>query len=251
LNIINQILVKLLKMPITITIPNINKDHVFWFNFRKAFFQVFLPILLALISFSDYVNQSGKSGSYAYNHLYFYTSFILLLYTGMKYILEYIFSVCSDNIVFRKKIDLEKTTNELVLPTNMSDNEQYFSVIIIKKIFKLRYSKMKFFEKVTRLCYFLGIDCPILIPDNVIRRLNNGCHVNAENEDIILYNTMNNIYDYQPTRREETIIEPSNIPEFEEFLVPTRVITKLDKTICDIKKELFNRETDVGEPNVI
>ena len=239
-----------------IKIPAFISEYQFGFYSRKFIFQVFLPILLAFMTFCDFVSQSGKkNNSYAYSHLYFYTTFVLFLYACMKYILDYIFSVCADNIVFKKEVSLIRTTPDLLLSVNLdtqngSSNNHYF--IIIKKIFKLRYSKSIFFKYIDKACLFLGIDSPILIPYEIAVKLANiKEEITKDNEDLFLQNTLANLHTYHPTKYNMVpIIDESNPADDNEALVPRVVISKLDKTISDMQKDIFNVHNDVEAVNV-
>lgn len=248
-----------------ITIPNFVHHDKFGFYLRKALFQVFLPIFLAFLSLCDFVNQSGKQNNgYAYNHLYFYTSLILFFYASAKYCLDFIFSTCADDIVFKKEINLEQTTPDLILAINIddigSDNQISFGkndhfIILIKKIFKIRFSDFSFFQNIVKMCDFLGIECPILIPIEVISRLtNNGSAPTIENEEAILQTTLYNLYSYRPQKyRIEPELDDENMdPEslLRENLIPRHIVSRLDKTINDIQKELFNRPSKMSAVNV-
>ena len=244
------------------SVSNFTHRYKFWFYFRKGLFQILFPILLAFMTFCDFVKQSGQShNSYAYYYLYFYTSLILFLYSGMNRILEFIFSLCADDIIFKKEINLSHTTPQLLISSNLAREhdgpscEHY--IIIVKKIFKLRYSKSLFFAYVTTICWFLGIDCPILIPNDIAKKLGNiKNNLTIDNEDSFMRTTLTNLYSYHPRFYEVTPIIDEDYDEnlldsLEDGLVPKRVITKMDKTICDMQKELFNKENDIDFPNVV
>ena len=68
-----------------------NKQRKFWFYVRKGIFQVLLQLVLAMMTVWDFAGQNNTGTSY--NKLYFYTSFLLVLYTGLKQILEYMLSL--------------------------------------------------------------------------------------------------------------------------------------------------------------
>ena len=242
-------------------VSNFTHRYKFWFYFRKGLFQVLFPILLTFMTFCDFVKQSGQlQNGYAYYNLYFYTSLILFLYTGMNRILEFIFSLCSDDIIFKKEIDLTRTTPQLLLSSNLTREHDTVSdehyIIIVKKIFKLRYSKSLFFTYVTTICWFLGIDSPILIPHDIAKKLGNiKNNLTLDNEDSIMQTTLTNLYSYHPRFYEVKPImdddDDNLLDSLEDGLVPKRVITKMDKTICDMQKELFNKENDIDFPNVV
>ncbi|XWV25167.1 hypothetical protein QJ856_gp0605 [Tupanvirus deep ocean] len=239
-----------------IKIPNFVHRYKFWFYFRKGLFQVFFPILLAFMSFCDFVNQSGKENNgYAYDHLYFYTSLILFMYTGMRYILEFIFAMSSDDIIFKKEINLNQTTPELLLSMNMTNSQtDLHFMITIKKIFKLRYSNSPYFKYIDKACWFLGIDSPILIPENIVKRLGNlKENLTLDNEETFLHTTLLNLYAHHPRQYDVVPVDDgfNHASSMEESLVPKRVITREDKTICDLQKELFNKQNDMLVPNVV
>ena len=238
-----------------ITIPSFVHHSKFGFYFRKAFFQAFLPILLAFMSFCDFVNQIGKENNgYSYNHLYFYTSFILFCYALAKYLLDYIFSVCADDIIFKKEINLAQTTPDLLLSLNLGDQSNDNFLIVIKKIFKIRFSNSIFFQYIIKSCDFLGIDCPILIPLEVVLRLTNQHGYNLDNEDILLQTTLSNLYSYHPKKYDVVPrMDDDNMDQESlliENLVPKFIVSTLDKTISDIQKELFNRPNNIPAVNV-
>lgn len=228
-----------------------NYEYKRWFLFRKGIFQVFLPILLAFITFVNYVDQSGNDNSYAYHHLYFYTSLILFLYGSVSHILNFIFSICSDDVMFKKEISLDKTTTQLFLPSVTDLRSDNYFIIIIKKIFKLRYSNSQFFVYIDKVCWYLGIDSPILIPANVVNRLNKTKNISeSENDDSILKMTLINLYNYHPTLYEVKplveIDDNTNTATIENTsLMPNKVITHVDRMICDLQKDLFNKDNEI------
>ncbi len=285
----------------SLSVPNFSDKYKFWFYFRKALFQAFFPILLAFMSLCDFAKQNNSDdGNHAYNYLYFYTLTILFLYTAMKQILEFIFNVCADDVVFKKEINMEQTTSQLLLPINKTksaiekhldrkkfeentlqfsesnyittdqdhqNNSQTLSTtntlvttdghffITIKKIFKLRYSKSPPFAYISKLCWFLGIDCPILIPANIISKLGNVKEeITLENEQEFLHTTLMNLYAYHPKLYEITPIthvSDDGLTLLEEGMVPELVITRIDKSICDMQYELFGKENEIDAPNVV
>lgn len=194
-----------------------------WFFVRKGLFQLLLPGLLAAISFFGYLVHDEEG--YAYTDLYFYTMIVLFCYQGMKYLLEYIFAICSDDIVFKKPIDLERTIPNIILATDLSGHSDQH-VIVIKKLFKLRYSASSLFIKMTQLCWFLGLDCPILIPWELIRDLD----IDPSNDQMSLMTTLDRIYNFQPSIY--NLVSDENVSK--------PVIRKSDQSICDVKRGLFD-----------
>lgn len=228
----------------------------YWFYVRKCIFQVFLPILLGLLTFSDFVNQSTKkTSSGSYNHLYFYTSFLLFIYAQISIILNFIFSICTVDIILKKIIDLQNSTPELIIASSTNLNNGHF-MITIKKIFKLRFSNWKTFKFINELCWIIGIDSPVLIPYNVITRLtNHKSEIDSYNEQQLLDITLTNLLSYDPAKINGIPINTSNISptgneilteyNAEKPLLPRIVISKLDQTIAEMQEKIFSKEMDV------
>lgn len=224
--------------------------YKFWFYCRKAIFQGFLPIFLALLTLIDLINSNGKR---SYNHLYFYTSIILFLYSQFKVICKFIFSVYADVIVFKKEINLQQTSQNLLLESGISNTSNH--IIIVKKIFKLRYTNSSFFKRLDQICWFVGIDCPILIPYEIIQKfMSNKQEITSYNENEILDMTLNNLQSYHPSMYK---ILP-NLNFSMDYL--TNHDTKyplldvspigMDKTIYDIQKRLFDIDNNNNDNNV-
>lgn len=189
-----------------------------WFFVRKGIFQIILPSILALTSFFDYLanNDDGT----AYSNLYFYTTLILITHAGIKNGLEYIFDICSDITVFRKPVDLVRTVPNIILMSDLEGGGN--GIIVIKKIFKLRYSAWPSFVIITQICWFLGLDCPILVPFDLIKDMNV-----IEDEELSLQTTLDRIYNFQPSTH---VIDGD---------VSRPVILRSDQQICDVKRGLF------------
>ena len=237
-----------------INIPYFVHHHKFWFYFRKAIFQGFFPIFLALLTFSDFVKQTTTENSgRAYNHLYFYTSLILFLYAQMKIILEFIFAICAEDVIFKKEVNLNKTTSQLLLSFDMDNVSNDHFIVTIKKIYKLRYSNYTFFRQVDKLCWFFGLDSPILIPQELISKLtnskNNIDEENDENEDALLHTTLLNLYAYHPEKYNSPTVQVGRNNE-KQYLIPKMIITPVDKSINNMQRLLFNKETTIADPNV-
>lgn len=193
----------------------------FGFYVRKAVFQGFLPVLLAILSFYDFVRQPNGS-DYAYKHLYFYTSLILFLHTQIKVILELVFSICSENVVFNK----QSTMNH--------------HIITIKRIFKLRYVNSKYFIKIDKFCNMVGIDSPILISYEIIAKLTNvKDEIDESDEETLLYTVLENLHSYDPSNyntlnQSEEQIDP---------LIPKMVITSMDKSIENLQCKIYKNNS--------
>ncbi|CAH6420359.1 Hypothetical protein MVR_LOCUS110 [uncultured virus] len=148
--------------------------------------------------------------------------------------------------MFRKKIDLQQTTGELEFADGSTDSHQ---IIVIRKIYKLRYSGIIFFVWVTKVCWYMGIDSPILIPFSVVSELNPQADLACMDDESYLHSTLTNIRAYRPTLFEiSPVIDletSSSINVFDPAYEPKRAIPKIGKAICDIRSELFN------EPNCL
>jgi hypothetical protein len=231
-----------------IKVPSFVHRYKFWFYFRKAIFQGVIPIILAFITFIDFSSSSNSPGATA-SKLYFYTSLILFLYAQIRVILDFIFSICSDDVVFKKEINLANTVPDLIMTTNLSNESDGNLIIIVKKIFKLRYSDSNFFKYMYQLCWFMGIDSPVLIPADIVYGLtnksaNNIQQMNQQNEYSFLNTVLNNLYVYRPPQYE--IVPTNDLPEennsqkdqaYTSFLPK---YTDNEQTIYHLKYELFN-----------
>lgn len=210
------------------------KSKIFWFQFRRCIFQVILPILLILLSFFDFAKQSAdaNAGAKIYSHLYFYTSGILLFYTCIKYVLEYIFCVCSVEITCKKNV------------TSSSFGKQKFHISEQKKIYKIKYSGWKIFVLIDKICVWLGIVSPLLLPLPMILTLGNINEIDDDDEDCTLFSkviTNLSLYD-------STIYDTSNIIEecrkkmdspLEYALIPKSELSSSDQEIYNYQQELF------------
>lgn len=213
------------------TVPKLSKKDRYWFYLRKGFFQVFMPIILGIITLWDYGESKNKSS--AYDHLYFYTALILFIHQSIKKFLDFLFSYCADNVIFKKKFNLEKTS-ELLL-TETTENHP---MIVIRKVFKLRYSDSPIIEKITQLCWYAGIDCPVFIPKDVVDKLK--INTNTNNEDELLHNTIQSLYDYQPQLYNVIPVVDLRDSAGEEIMDDTPD----DAQVTDMQNALFNKNTD-------
>lgn len=239
-----------------ITLSNFVHKRYFWFYFRKGLFQVFFPILLGLVSLSSFINQTEDHGQ-AYNYLFPYTSFILFIYKALVYVLKYIFEICAEDIILKKEINIQTTIQNLVLFTNLSGFSNEHSINIIKKIFKLRYSKYPFFSYVVKSSWFLGLDCPILIPYEIVSKLTTIKEepITPENEDDFLNSTLSNLYAFHPRKYNITPVINDRLDDdlndqSETNLVPRILISKLDASIGELQKEIFGKSTEDYPVNV-
>uniref|UniRef100_A0A6C0LS23 Uncharacterized protein n=1 Tax=viral metagenome TaxID=1070528 RepID=A0A6C0LS23_9ZZZZ len=218
----------------TIHIPIIIHQYKFWFWFRNIIFQCALPIILAFMTFYDLSTQHNKI---IYSHLYLYTSSIIFIYSNMRMILEFIFNVCSDQIILKKAINLVETTNNLILSMNIIDSKINNTFLIIRKIFKLRYSGSSFFIFIDKLCWAIGIDSPILIPIDLINKLFEKVEINIHNEDTLMIKTLNNLYEYYPEFDNNIFTNFNTDPLLNKI---TNIV--LEKNISDLRRSLFGLE---------
>lgn len=216
------------------------QKYKFWFYFRKCIFQVILPIFLAFLSLIDFMNQPNNKSQ---THLYFYTSFILLIYTGLRYVIQYIFDLCSETIIFKKEFNIDYNTTNLMTMTNLD----FQHISVIKRIFKLKYSKNIYFCYLTKICWVLGLDCPILIPQYIVTKITGENHITEENEETFLHTTINYLQSFQPQIYEVTPLNTgyNHIDIINESAIPNHVITKNDKNICDVQCELFGGKNNL------
>lgn len=206
----------------SISIPIYPHRNRKWFFVRKGLFQLMLPGLLVAISWYDWL--MSETGEPVYSSLYCYIAAILFGYAGIIKVLKYLFTICADNIVFKKPIDLEKTVPNIVLANDLETGNAYQGVIVIKKLFKLRYSSSIFFVKITQACWFLGLDCPILIPWELIKDLD----IDYSDDNLSLHTTIDRIYNFQPS-----------VYNLVGDDVNKQVILKSQQSICDVKRGLF------------
>lgn len=210
-----------------------------------------LPVMLFIISFCGYANnqRTNNEEKSIFHSIYFYTSLMLVFYACVKTILEYIFNVCADEVMFHKRVDLDQTVPSLeMFIDNVS--ESHHQMIVVRKIYKLRYSSFRAFEWIVKTCWFLGIDSPILIPQKVLDELSNDSNPINLSEDAYLHLTLNNISQYRPQVYEVspmTDLESNSMDVFSTAPEIKKVITHVDKSICDIQLELFNKSNQYSE----
>ena len=234
----------LLMDQLRVLIPHFTHERYLWFYCRKALFQVIMPILLALLSVTNFVSNSNHKHDSAPSHLYFYTSIILFLYVSMTYILKYIFTIFSEKIILRKEINLMNTASNLILDNNDVSGIDELSFVVSKKIFKARYSQSTFFQNISKLCWFLGMDSPILIPQEILFKLSSSKIITTDNEHSIMKETLTNLCTYHPEIYNHIISEENQNEEQNENLVSSYIVTQLDKTIAEIQLDLFDRKID-------
>lgn len=219
--------------------------YKFWFYFRKGVFQIFLPVLLGFISICDYLSQTDDAPSKSYRHLYFYTLIILYLYASVKYMMEYIFSLCAEDVLFEKKLSLDKSS--LSLKTSFTNTKHKF--ITIRKIFKIRYSKSKLFYCASKLCWYLGLDCPILIPYEYVLKLAQSEHIpDIDNcseaiEKEIMYEILTNI---ESQKQQVSYVVPEQDFLEEHCLSPDKkseyqkVVHQYEIDVGNLRKDLYD-----------
>lgn len=135
-------------------------DDRFWFYIRKAIFQGVIPICLKMITVFDFYRNSDEEAYY--RQLYFYTAVLIAIHSCCGLALDPIFSIGSEQIVFRKPVDLTQTTDPLMMSVQMNAPSQN-EVIVVRRVFKPRYSKSKILKWITQFCWILGLDCPVLL----------------------------------------------------------------------------------------
>jgi len=233
-----------------VKIPQLMTQYKFWFYVRKAIFQGFFPIIVGSATFYDLAKNTSDDNQVFYKHLYVYTGLILFSYGSTKTIFEFIFSVCADDIIFKKEINLENTTADLMLSLRLDDsNSTSNMIIIVKKFFKLRFTNSTFFIGISKICWWLGIDCPILIPYEIIKQLTNHYDViTPDNENLLLTTTLREMFQYHPTK-ENSIYSVAKATSSdlgykadERLLGNTQSLlpkNKMDRSIQHIKKQLY------------
>lgn len=87
--------------------------------------------------------------------------------------LEYIFSIYSETIIFKKNFNKNSNNGVLFFSGGDSTFMDTHFICVTKQIYKLKYSGSKFFIVIDKMCWFMGIDSPVLIPIDVIKNLNN------------------------------------------------------------------------------
>lgn len=162
---------------------SLSSEYKFWFYLRKAIFQGLFPLMLTWITFYDLLVDDSGNQVY-YKHLYFYTSGILFVYTHCRIILDYIFSITSDDVVFYKSIDLNQTTDIQILSPNIN-NTHINQMVLVKRIFKLRFSQHRSFKWMSSLSWAVGLDCPILLELDFLESIYDG-PINAQTENAVL-----------------------------------------------------------------
>lgn len=240
-------------MFLTSILVDIIERPLFWFYFRKALFQIFIPIFLATISLCNFMRQSVDSTNHhLYSHLYFYTSILLIAYTCMKYVIEFIFNMTTITINIRENDNIANTPGLNMI--NITNSDKY-APTFSKKITKIKYSDNKIYIKLVKLCWILGIDCPILVPYDIIKKLLGRINIcTIKNDKALLFAFLESAYNYKPDLY--ALVMPQDVeisiePEINgEYMIPQRIISRLDESICLLQKELFGIENDFIKENV-
>jgi hypothetical protein len=168
-------------------------SHKFWFYIRKAIFQGLIPIVLGFFTFYDLIDDIRNT-----NHFRFYimSSLILLIYSQLRIMLEYIFSICSETIILKKKFNQNLNNGQLFFNGSDSTFMDTHFICVTKRIYKLTYSSSNFFILIDKICWFMGIDSPILIPLDVIKTFNYNVANNDNGNDSDQYEMLNKlVYD--------------------------------------------------------
>lgn len=138
-------------------------NYKFWFYFRKAIFQGVVPIVTTIITFYDLRNT--KSGYIS--DIYLYTSTILFVYGMLNTLIQFISDIFAIYVGFQE--DFNVTDSRMIEEIIVSKQP----MTIIKKVFKPKYSNNLFFRGLSKFCWYIGHDCPILIPHSVVNKINN------------------------------------------------------------------------------
>ena len=167
--------------------------------------------------------------------------------------LEFIFTTCTENVIFRKEISLEKSVSEILMPIEDPMNSREHFMVTIKRIFKLRYTDSIYFKFICKFCWLIGMECPLLIPFDIVAKLANAKdNITRENEQQLLHMTLANLYGYHPDKNNTIRIGVSTGNNEKSSLIPRSIVTPLDKTIGDLQKEIFRIQGHSGyTPNVL
>ena len=183
-----------------VKVPRVIHQYKFWFYIRKFIFQQIFPFMMGLVTFYDLTQNINSPTNIFYKRIYIYTSLFLTIYTSIQFILNFIFEVTSDDIVFRKEINLENTINDLVLSSNLEDYSQINYIVTIQRVFKIRFSSSWYFLTLSQTCWYLGIETPILIPQELVDELLQGKDIVVHNEQFLIQTIIDNIYQFHPIR---------------------------------------------------
>jgi hypothetical protein len=202
----------------------------FWFKIRKGIFQVLLPSILGFYTLFGYA-QNSETGTYS--HLYFYTALILLTQTIFRHISEYIFDICSVSVIIK---------NSDTRPSNVQ-------ILNIVRVFKTKYSSMKYLEKTVQVCNFLGIDSPIFIPYQVVEAFT--METDNKTDEEIITSTIDMIDNHKPVIYQAVnlgLIDDQAPPHVHSMdRAPQRIITSLDASIKDLRFEIFGEHNARSE----
>jgi hypothetical protein len=209
------------------------KRKRFWYYCRKCIFIMILPSILALFSLFD-INYNDKNKN-PYKNIYFYTTFILFIYAMIGYFITYINDVYAVDVLF------SETKNKELVILKFEPNNNDVMFIVIKRVFRLRYAhnfRYTMFKYISKLCWIVGIDAPVLIPYDVIAKLSS-CKdtITIKNENEILGKTINNLYTYNPSWETYGL-------GVEEQLLPHAIMSNLDRSIGEIQGELLQMRTN-------
>lgn len=157
-------------------------------------------------------------------------------------ILEYIFSITSEQIIFKKEVNLNDSSSNIIVSEFSNLTDSHF-LIVSKKIFKLRYSSYIYFRFISKLSWVIGLDCPILIPTEIITKMGSNENIVSTNEEAILQSTLMNLSNYHPTRYNVVCLQDDNTDNADiESLLPQVLISSMDKKINKIQIEIFEKE---------
>lgn len=144
-------------------------SYKFWFYVRKAVFQGVIPILTTIITFYDLAHITNNVGK-VFNNIYIYSTSILFFYGLINTVNTFISNTCGTDVVFKR--DFNEDADQQIENAMFSASETIGErpIVVIKRIFKLKYSGSYFFIFVSKFCWMIGMDCPILIPKYIVDR---------------------------------------------------------------------------------
>lgn len=203
----------------------------FWFNFRKVFFQIILPKGLIPIIILNYLVNFGFFQKI--NEIIIVS---LILFTCFFKFLKYFFEITSQKILIKRRCRSEKTSI-FVMDIGTSN---IFYVTDLINVFHLKYSDSSIIRLIKSVGIFFGMNTPIIIPVEVVKRL--GFIIeNNKNDITTLENLISNIYNYQTYEFDHMQISDDNELNDIESLIPKQFVSPIDSKIISIKKELLGK----------
>jgi hypothetical protein len=237
------------------------KHPKLWFYFRKFLFQGLLPSTIAFLTLIDiFINVS--SGTSIFINVYFYSSLLLFLYTTINIIIMFIFNICADSYVVIKNV--KRHMKSLVFVGEPSSQVKPPKLMLVRSIYKPRYSDSMFLKRLNNFCDLLGIDSPIIIPSFVIRIFTNHSDAITNLNDIsLLQMTLDELQKYPIIKKPHLDNEKSyteflksdNTNETEpDYRKPFELLNHTNSDICrnlefnrvvhELQIDLFQTEDD-------